>query len=124
MVLEHEKRLLRESGRPELAAKVCHVSAIEEEGVGYDILSFAADGAEKYIEVKTTTTGINSAFYLASNELAFGEKHALNYYLYRVYDFDPIRNTGKLYLVRGPVSESFALTAVNYRVTPALNVLG
>jgi hypothetical protein len=54
----------------------------------------------------------------------FSEKHSPNYYLYRVYDFDPIRNTGELYVVRGPVSESFELTAVNYRVTPASAVVG
>ncbi len=41
----------------------------EDDSKGYDILSFDADGAIRYIEVKTTTQKINDiCFYLSVNE--------------------------------------------------------
>jgi hypothetical protein len=40
LVVEHEKKSLIENGRPDLAERVRHVSAIEGDGAGYDIRSF------------------------------------------------------------------------------------
>lgn len=54
LVVEWEKKTLRQCGRQDLASQVEHVSETLGDGVGYDILSFDKYGNEKYIEVKTT----------------------------------------------------------------------
>lgn len=118
LVVHYEQASLRQQGRPDLAARVRHVAHIEGDGVGYDILSYTADGIEKYIEVKTTTGGAESAFYMTSHEVAFAKQRDGDYYLYRVYDFNQARNTGKVYISRGHVESSFQLMPVQYRVTP------
>lgn len=55
LVVEYEKAALILKGRPDLAARVCCISAIQGDGAGYDVLSFEVDGNEKFIEAKTTT---------------------------------------------------------------------
>src|SRR5262249_20714549 len=117
--LQYEQDTLRRQHRPDLADRVQHISRIEGDGAGYDILSYTAEGAEKYIEVKTTTGGADSAFYMTSHEVAFTEQHSNNCYLYRVYEFDQVGNTGKLYVRRGAIEAAFQLTAVQYRVMPS-----
>jgi len=119
LVLQYEQASLHKQDRPDLADKVRHISHIEGDGAGYDILSYTAEGAEKYIEVKTTTGGADSAFYMTSHEVAFAEQHRNNYYVYRVYDFDQVGNAGKFYVRRGAIEAAFRLTAVQYRVMPA-----
>jgi hypothetical protein len=118
LVLAYEQASLRQHQRLDLAAKVRHVASIEGDGAGYDILSYTPDGIVKYIEVKTSIGGWDSAFYITSNEVAFAEQHSANYYLYRVYDFDQVSNRGKRYVSRGSLEASFRLTAVQYRVVP------
>jgi hypothetical protein len=119
LVLQYEQDTLRRLHRPDLADKVQHISHVEGDGAGYDILSYTAEGVEKYIEVKTTTGGADSVFYMTSHEVAFAEQHSTNYYVYRVYDFDQAGNTGKLYVMRGAIEAVFQLTPVQYRVMPA-----
>lgn len=118
LVLEEERRLLRNCVQPDLAEKVQHTSQIEGDGAGYDILSFTEEGQVKYIEVKTTTGGAKSSFFITSNELAFAEQHQNNYFLYRVYDFDMERNTGTFYKIKGEkIKTAFRLTPIQYRVS-------
>lgn len=60
----------------------------EGDGAGYDILSREDDGVTpRYIEVKTTTGGIDTPFFFSDNELTFSKKNKQNYYLYRLYNF-------------------------------------
>jgi hypothetical protein len=119
LVLQYEQDMLRRQHRPDLADKVQHISHREGDGAGYDILSYTADGTEKYIEVKTTTGGADSAFYMTRHEVAFAEQHSNHYYVYRVYDFDQKGNAGKFYVRRGAIEAAFRLTALQYRVMPA-----
>ncbi|OGH32561.1 MAG: hypothetical protein A2953_02915 [Candidatus Levybacteria bacterium RIFCSPLOWO2_01_FULL_36_54] len=70
--------------RSDLADKVRHVSVVDGDGLGYDILSFFEDGREKFIEVKSTTTSLKSPFYLSRNELGFLNDHNEDYFLYRI----------------------------------------
>ena len=100
LVMAYEQEALQQSQRHDLADKVRHIARVEGDGAGYDILSYTPDGAVKYIEVKTTTGSLDSAFYMTSHEVAFAEQHRSQYYLYRVYECDMQRQTGKLY-VRG-----------------------
>ena len=97
----------------DLAEKVSHVAVVEGDGAGYDVRSYTPTGDVKYIEVKTTRSGINTSFYITSNEVAFSSSHAETFYLYRLWNF----NTGSasMYILKGDVSESLTLDPVNYR---------
>jgi len=55
---------------------------------------------------------------MSSHEVAFAAQHSDHYYLYRVYDFDSVHNTGKLYVSVGSIETTFRLTALQYRVMP------
>jgi hypothetical protein len=74
----------------DLARKVEHVACTEGDGLGYDVQSFP-DGRKIFIEVKTTTGGSDSPFYMTLAELASAERLGESYCLYSVYYFD--RNT-------------------------------
>jgi hypothetical protein len=89
-VLAYEKARLLTLGLKALADQVRHVSIIEGDGAGYDILSFKEDGSKLFIEVKTTTGDATSEFFMSSNEVAFSCAHAANYELRRVYNFDEL----------------------------------
>jgi len=115
LVLEYERTALRRAGFPELAASIRHVSVIEGDGAGYDILSFEPNGAKKYIEVKTTTGGAESDFFVSSAEVAFAQVHAKSYYLYRVFDFDRASGSASFYVVSGSLEKQFALIATQFR---------
>jgi hypothetical protein len=115
LVVEHEKRSLMESGHPDLAEMVRHVSIIEGDDAGYDVESFTLSGEVKYIEVKTTRGTAQTPFYISPNEVEFSNKHPDNYYLYRVCDYEEGSNSGKFYVNVGSVAEAFDLTPTEYR---------
>lgn len=69
-VAEFESRRLHALGLSRLSERVEHVSRTRGDGLGYDVLSFDADGRERYIEVKTTAFGQETPFYVSRNELA------------------------------------------------------
>lgn len=81
-----------------LDKRIVHISAKYGDGFGYDILSVDKNGDPVYIEVKTTTSGEDTPFYISRNEYDFflGKVKEGNAFLYRVYDFDPKKNTGKI----------------------------
>lgn len=116
-VLKHEQDYLKTQGCSDLAQKVRHVSQLDGDGVGYDILSYTLDGDDKYIEVKTTTGVAETPFYITSNELTFSEQYPNNYYLYRVYQFDVTTNTGKFYVKVGGINSLFKLLPTEYQAT-------
>jgi hypothetical protein len=118
LVIEHEKRVLLAAGRPDLAAQVRHVAELEGDGAGYDVLSFNSDGEKKFIEVKTTRGDASADFYVSRNELAFSESHCENYVLYRVFNYEPEKNTAEFCVAKGPLNANgFRLVPVQYRVT-------
>jgi hypothetical protein len=106
LVLELERRHLKENGHSDLAAKVEWVSKERGDGDGYDILSFDAAGQPKYIEVKTTKSGWGSAFFISSNEVQAAQQLGESYWLYRLYSFGP---GPKLYRMQGPLGEKLDL---------------
>jgi hypothetical protein len=114
LVVEHEKRILLERGRPDLAERVRHVALIDD-GVGYDVESFTLEGETKYIEVKTTRGPAETSFFMSANEAEFSRTHRDNYYLYRVYAYDEEHNFGSFYAVAGSVERAFNLTPTQYR---------
>jgi hypothetical protein len=84
IVMAIEQQYLIDSGRPDLADQVQHVSKDIGDGAGYDILSFFVDGSSKYIEVKTTTGTVTEQFFLSARELEFIKRSPSVSYLYRV----------------------------------------
>ncbi|MEJ8547159.1 DUF3427 domain-containing protein [Brevibacillus borstelensis] len=115
-ILQLEISNLQNAGRLDLAAQVQHTSQVFGDGKGYDILSYTPNGDVKYIEVKTTTYGQSTPFYMSKNELTFSGLYSENYYLYRVYNFDPITCTGNYYIIKGNVEDSFHLEPYQYKV--------
>ena len=81
LVLQEEKKTLIDAGRHDLAPQVQHVAVDEGDGAGYDVRSYSPSGDVKHIEVKTTRGGINTPFYITSNEKAFSSAHPQTYYL-------------------------------------------
>lgn len=114
-VLESERQSLLKLGRPDLADRLLHVARVEGDGAGYDIKSFTPEGEEKFIEVKTTRSGAQTPFYVSLHEVRFAADHAERYYLYRVFEFDEATAGGKMFLLRGDLSQLFSLTAVQFR---------
>jgi hypothetical protein len=82
IVLNHERRILRRARRLDLADRVRWISQ-ESVGEGYDILSYEADGAEKWIEVKSTS-GTGLTFEMSDFEWRTCRAAGDKYYLYRV----------------------------------------
>lgn len=115
-MVDHERRSLTESGRPDLAEMVRHVSVVEGDSAGYDVRSFTPDGQVKYVEVKTTRGAPQTPFYMSANEVEFSKKHLYTYYLYRMYDYEEGSNSGKFYVAVGDVEEAFNLSPTEYRV--------
>lgn len=117
IVLNYEKNRLKDY--PDLAKKVEHVSQTKGDGLGYDILSFDAHGNQIYIEVKTTTQGKETPFYISDNELKFASQHLDNYFLYRVYNFGDLVDTNdvEFFKLTGHEMESVELKPTTFLAT-------
>lgn len=116
VVLALEKKRLIQAGKTELASRIKHVSD-ENDGAGFDILSFDVDGTDRPIEVKATTgKNLDRGFYLTSNELE--KAGALpNYHLYIV--FSAMSKQPRILPLKHPAlnSADFMLRPVAYHVT-------
>lgn len=110
-VLELEARRLHAAGKKALSERVEHVAATQGDGLGFDVLSFEESGRERLIEVKTTSFGELTPFYVSRNELARSEADAMRYQLYRVFDF---RRQPRLFNLEGAIGIHCQLDAVSY----------
>lgn len=110
-VVELEARRLHATGNKALADKVEHVAGTQGDGLGFDVLSFEKSGRERLIEVKTTTFGQLTPFYVSRNELARSNADAEIYRLYRVFDF---RDRPRLFDLPGAISASCDLEPASY----------
>jgi hypothetical protein len=113
-VLRIERQRLREIGQPRLAERIEHVSRSKGDGLGYDILSFDADGRERIIEVKTTNFGSMTPFFASAREVAVSEERQECFSLYRVFRF---RESPKVFALNGSLRLSCVLDAVEYRAS-------
>ena len=112
-ILEFERYRLANAGREDLVKDIEWTSDLKGDGAGYDIRSFnPSNDQELFIEVKTTKLGKYLPFFISSNEVEFSRENKQNYSLYRVYDF---RDSPKLFMLDGDVSESVNLEANNYK---------
>ena len=108
-------RGLTRDGRADLAEQVRHVSVLEGDGAGYDILSFDQQGQPNYIEVKTTTGARESDFFVSAAEVAFSERNAERYRLYRVFRYTEVTDTGECYILEGALTKGFTLIPMQFR---------
>lgn len=117
-VVELEKRKLRAIGRIDLANRVEWVSKTQGDGLGYDVLSYEinekGESSDLYIEVKTTTGGIDKPFEISKNEVDLSEEFPANFVIIRIFEFRMLGTNIKYYKVSGSVKDSFDLSARSY----------
>ena len=101
-------------GQPRLADKVDHVSQSKGDGLGYDVLSFDGDGKERFIEVKTTTFGRDTPFFVSRGELALSSGAKEQFHLYRLFEF---RKAPRLFDLRGALDQHCVLDPITYRAS-------
>lgn len=112
LVMEYEKEKLERYGikkRPE------HISRSKGDGFGYDVLSYDRDGNPMFIEVKTTKSGPKTPFYVTVNELVCSKEEQGNFSLYRLFNFDPRKNTAKMIEVKGSL-EKMCINPTQFKV--------
>ena len=103
-----------ELGQPRLADRVNHVSQSKGDGLGYDVLSFESDGQERFIEVKTTTFGRDTPFFVSRGELTLSNIAKDQFHLYRLFEF---RKAPRLFDLMGALNQHCTLDPVTYRAS-------
>lgn len=115
-IVAAERDRLARAGYSDLARKVEWVSQTQGDGLGFDVLSFAIDGREQWIEVKTTNAGLSVPFLLTRHELEVWESNIDRYSLRRLISFsrDP-----HFYRVEGDPRSRLNLSTAVWEGTPA-----
>jgi hypothetical protein len=114
--VQFEKARLIHAGKDALAERVAHVSEHEGDELGYDIRSFEVTGEDRLIEVKTTSYGASTPFFVTRNEVAVSRREAERFHLYRAYDF---RTGPRLFSKAGPLDQAFQLDPTGYEARVA-----
>ena len=110
-VLRFETARLLRAGRENLADRIEHVARHAGDRAGFDIRSFETNGRDRFIEVKTTSYGKETPFYLSRNELRFSQQRSAEYQLYRVYGF---RYDPRLFALPGAIDQNCILDPVQF----------
>jgi hypothetical protein len=110
LVISYERNLLIKEGKNSLADKVQKVA----DGKGYDILSYYPDKKEKHIEVKTTTSSQLKPFPISWTEIEYMKQPMADYFLYRLYNYDPLTNSADFYILQQNVLEQLILRELNF----------
>ena len=113
-VVQFEHWRLNALGEHKLADKVDHISQSKGDGLGYDVLSFDADGKERFIKVKTTTFGQATPFFVSRGELALSKGAHEQFHLYRLFEF---RKAPRLFDLKGSLDQHCVLDPVTYRAS-------
>jgi hypothetical protein len=111
-VLLYEQEIIKKWS---IKKTVEHVSKSRGDGLGYDILSLDKNGLPKYIEVKTTKSGLGTQFFITRNELERSKKEQNSYFLYRLYNFDEDNSTADLFIHCGDLTE-YCINPTTYKV--------
>lgn len=115
LILRFEHERLTRLGERRLAERIRHVSEIEGDHLGYDILSFEGDGQERLIEVKTTRFGGLTPFFASRNEVAVSEARENQYQLYRLFGFS---SQPRLFSLSGALRKTCQLDPFTYSALP------
>lgn len=111
-VFRHEQAILRQHGRDDLAAMVRWTSQEDGDGAGYDISSFAPNGTDRLIEVKTTNGWERTPFHISRNEIDVANDRQAHWHLFRLYDF---AREPKAFELRPPLEAHVSLTATSFQ---------
>ena len=115
LVLQYEKDRLAREDMHEYVDRIKWV-AQESDRYGYDIISYNRDTLGKVkeikIEVKTTTSKVDTEFFVSKNELEKSHEYAETYCVYRVYDVKS--EHPKFYRAFGALEDNFILDPVTY----------
>lgn len=115
-VMVFEEQRLRHAGKKRLAERIDHVSRTQGDGLGYDVLSFDENGAERLIEVKTTRGGVSMPFFATRNEVDVSAAERERYHLYRVFAFG---RQPQLFTLKGSIRETCVLDPLLFRAEVA-----
>lgn len=115
-VIKFEKHRLRLAGRDDLANKVEHVSKTQGDGLGFDVLSFEPDETEKFIEVKSTTRGVEWPFIVSRNEIKFSQEESQRFHLHRVFALG--NDKVGLYTLPGAITDTCLMRPINFEAVP------
>lgn len=115
LVLSHEIQKLYDLGLDELVEKVKWASK-ESDSYGYDIESFDVDSSGNItpikIEVKTTSSKVDTEFFVSKNEVETSNKYKAKYCVYRVYDVNS--QNPKFYKAYGKIEDNFILDPITF----------
>jgi len=112
--LAHERAVLREAGRDDLARRIAWISQEEGDGAGYDIASFTTDGAPRLIEVKTTNGWDRTPFHISRNELRVAEERRDTWHLMRIFNF---AREPRAFELRPPLDAHVSLTPTSFQAS-------
>jgi hypothetical protein len=110
-VVNFERARLIHARKGKLADRVEHVSLTQGDGLGFDVRSYEITGADRLIEVKTTTYGKYVPFFVTRNELQVSREEAEAYQLYRLFHF---RRDPRLFSLPGAIDDNCDLDAAVY----------
>ena len=114
LVVEIERRQLRDAERSDLAEKVKWIAADDGDGAGYDVLSFTQSGSLRLIEVKTTNGSARTPFFLSRNECVVAAERPSEWQIYRVYEF---AKAPRIFTVLPPLENSVRLTPETWQAS-------
>lgn len=121
LVFEQEKKKLLQAVKDKKIHSIDNLlkwASLDDDSLGYDILSYDVDAKQPiYIEVKTTTGNKLTPFYMSEGEIKFSKDNASRYQLYRIYNFK--NSIAEYFVLIGDVSASteIQIDAVNYLVS-------
>ena len=111
LVVRYEQERLSRAGQDRLVGKIIHISAVEGDSRGFDILSYETDGRERLIEVKTTRFGALTPFFASRNEVEVSDTRNEGYQLYRVFKFS---EQPRLFLLAGSLKRTCQLDPLSF----------
>ncbi|MEY2758959.1 MAG: hypothetical protein RIR33_2737 [Pseudomonadota bacterium] len=110
--LQHERAVLIQQGRIDLARRVRWVAEEDGDGAGYDIASFDPDGRARLVEVKTTNGWERTPFFISRNELEVANERRGEWRLLRLWDFS---REPKAFELHPPLDAHVSLTAQTFQ---------
>ena len=110
--LQHERAVLIQHNRDDLARRVRWVAEEDGDGAGYDIASFEPDGRARLVEVKTTNGWERTPFFISRNELEVANERRAEWRLLRLWDFSREPKAFELY---PPLDAHVSLTAQTFQ---------
>lgn len=114
-IVRFEQARLREVGKETLADRIEHIAVTEGDGAGFDVRSFEANGADRFIEVKTTAYGKQTPFFVSRNEVAVSDYRGARYHLCRLFKF---RDDPRFYSLSGSIKQQCLLEPVQFSARP------